>query len=81
MDCLYKKRCIYHIGRFIVYSLKKKYQQLSKSKKLRQTVLAAVQLLNSFTFVETNQALSFLDFSHHWTGHSSEGLRRLYIAL
>ena len=55
------------MGVFIVYSLEKKYQQLSKSEKLRQTALAAVQLLNSFTFVETNQKWSFLDFSHHWT--------------
>ena len=56
---------------FIVYFLKKKYLQLSKSEKLRQTALAAVQLLNSFTFVKTNQTLSF--FSHHWTGLISTG--------
>ena len=32
----------------------KKYLQLSKSEKLRQPALATLQLLNSFTFVETN---------------------------
>ena len=49
----HEQEVIYHIGGFIVYSLKKKYLQLIKSEKLRQTALAAVQLLNSFTFVET----------------------------
>ena len=47
--------------------------QLSKSEKLRQTALAAVQLVNSFTFIETNQTLSFLDFSHHCIGLISRG--------
>ena len=69
----HEQEVIYHIGGFIVYSLKKKYLQLSKSEKLRQTALAAVQLLNSFTFVETNQTLSFLDFSHRWTSLISRG--------
>ena len=64
---------IYHIGGFIVYSRKKKYLQLSKLEKLRQTALAAVQLLNSFTFIETNQTLSFLGLSHHQTGLISRG--------
>ena len=69
----HEQEVIYHMGVFIVYSLKKKYLQLNKSEKLRQTALAAVQLLNSFTFVETNQKWSFLDFSHHWTGFISRG--------
>ena len=63
----------FHTGRFIFSSLKKKYLQLSKPEKLRQTALAAVQLLDSFTFVETNQTLSFLDFSHRWTSLISRG--------
>ena len=69
----HEQEVIYHIGGFIVYSLRKKYLQLSKSEKLRQTALAAVQLPNSFTFVETNQTLSFSDFSHHWTSLISRG--------
>ena len=69
----HEQEIIYHIGGFIVYSLKKKYLQLSKSEKLRQTALAAVQLLNSFTFIETNQTFSFLDFSHHCAGLISRG--------
>ena len=55
----HEEEVIYHIGGLIVYSLKKNYLKLSKSEKLRQTALAAAQLLNSFTFVETNQTLSF----------------------
>ena len=55
----HEEEVICHIGGLIVYSLKKNYLKLSKSKKLRQTALAAVQLLNSFTFVATNQTLSF----------------------
>ena len=69
----HEQEVIHHIGGFIVYSLKKKYLQLSKSEKLRQTALAAVQLLNSFIFVETNQTLSFLGFSHRWTRIISRG--------
>ena len=61
----HEQKVIYRIGVFIAYSLKKKYLQLSKSEKLRQTALAAVQLLNSLTFVKTNHTLCFLDFSHH----------------
>ena len=51
----HEQEVIYRIGGSIVYSLKKKYLQLSKSEKLKQTALAAVQFLNSFTFVEANQ--------------------------
>ena len=35
--------------------------------------MAAVQLLNSFTAVEANQSLSFLDFAHHLTELISRG--------
>ena len=75
----HEQEVIYHIGGFIVYSLKEKYLQLSESEKLRQTALAAVQLLNSFAFIETNQSLSFLDFSHHYTGLIGEDLRDIIV--
>ena len=59
----HEQEVIYHIGGFICYYLKRKYLQLSKSEKLRQIALAAVQLLNSFTFIEANQTVFFRFFS------------------
>ena len=55
----HEQEVISGMGGFIVYSLKKKYLQSSKSEKLRQISLATAKLLNSFTFVETKQTLSF----------------------
>ena len=61
-----EQQILCYVSMYIVFALKTKYTLLSKSSKLKETAIAALQLLGTFIIGQISKVYNFLDFTHRW---------------
>ena len=68
-----EQQILRYVSGYIVFSLKKKYNLLSRSSKSKEGAIAALQLLGTFVKGQISKVHNFLDFTHRWVEQVNRG--------